>query len=284
MGFSMVSALLVMGGLGLIFGVGLAIASKIFAVYKDPRVEKIEDILPGANCGACGAPGCAGFAEGVVEGKYNVAGCTAGGSSVAEKIAEIMGVSAGTMTPNYAVVRCRGGKEQCLDRAVYQGISSCKAATLIDNGAKGCIYGCLGLGDCVASCPFGAMSMNENGLPVVDETLCTGCGNCVEACPRDIMELVPGDQYVFLGCKSKDFGKSVKAVCSVGCIGCTMCANPKTTADDKITMDGKLPVIHYDKVTDPLRDLTKAVNKCPTKSFAIRGDVTLLDIEEKTES
>ena len=272
-----------MGGLGLIFGVGLAIASKIFAVYKDPRVEKIEDLLPGANCGACGAPGCAGFAEGVVEGKYSVSGCTAGGSSVAEKIAEIMGVSASARTPNYAVVRCRGGKEQCVDRAVYQGVSSCKAATLIDNGAKGCIYGCLGLGDCVASCPFDAISMGEDGLPVVNEALCTGCGNCVEACPRDIMELVSGDQYVLLGCKSKDFGKSVKAVCSVGCIGCTLCANPKTTADGKITMDGKLPVIHYDKVTDPLRDLTKAVNKCPTKSFAIRGDVTLLDIEEETE-
>ena len=280
----MLSALMVMGGLGLVFGIGLAIASKIFAVYRDPRVEQIEAILPGANCGACGAPGCAGFAEGVVAGKYNVAGCTAGGAGVAQKVAEIMGVQAGSVVPKYAVVRCRGGKEECVERAVYQGITSCKAATLIDNGAKGCVYGCLGLGDCVASCPFDALSMGQNGLPVVDESRCTGCGNCVEACPRDIMELISSDQYVFIGCKSQDFGKSVKGVCSVGCIGCTMCANPKTTADGKITMDGKLPVIHYEKVTDPLRDLTKAVQKCPTKSFALRGNVILELPEEESNA
>lgn len=270
---SIVSALFVMGGLGIIFGAGLAIASRIFAVQKDARVEKIEEILPGANCGACGAPGCAGFAEGVVEGKYNVNGCTAGGAEVAQKVAAIMGQEAGSVTPKVAVVRCRGDYENSTQRAEYQGIQSCQAAVMIAGGAKGCIYGCLGLGDCVASCPFDAIHMGKNGLPIVNEDLCTGCGNCVTACPRGIMALLSADQKVYLACVSKDFGKSVKAVCKVGCIGCSLCANPKTTDKEIITMDGKLPVIHYEKVQDSWQDLKNAVNKCPTKSFGVRGEV-----------
>lgn len=268
---SILSALFVMGGLGIIFGAGLAIASKIFAVKKDPRVEAIEDALPGANCGACGAPGCSGFAEGVVEGKYKVNGCTVGGVDVASVIAEIMGAEVGDVTPQIAIVQCRGDKENSLDRANYQGIESCKAAMLVANGPKGCIYGCLGLGDCVDSCPFDAIAMGENGLPVVDEEKCTGCGNCVKACPRGIMALLDVDQSVYLACVSKDFGKAVKSVCKVGCIGCSMCANPKTTAEGLITMDGKIPVIHYDKLEDPWKDLENAVNKCPTNAFGTRN-------------
>ncbi len=270
---SIVSALIVMGGLGVLFGAGLAIASRIFAVKKDPRVEQIEEILPGANCGACGAPGCAGFAEGVVEGKYDVAGCTAGGADVAQKVAGIMGQEAGSVIPKVAVVRCRGDHDTSTQRAEYQGVQSCQAAAMIAGGAKGCIYGCLGLGDCVASCPFNAIYMGDNGLPIVDETLCTGCGNCVTACPRNIMMLLPVDQKVYLACVSKDFGKSVKSVCKVGCIGCTLCANPKTTENGIITMNGKLPVIHYDKVNDAWDDLKNAVKKCPTKSFGVRGEI-----------
>jgi electron transport complex protein RnfB len=273
MDFSMTSALIIMGVLGLLFGAGLAVASRFFSVERDPRVVEIEGALPGANCGACGAPGCAGFAEGVVEGKYPVNGCVVGGSETAKKIAEIMGTEAGDVISCVAVVRCRGDKDACPDRAKYQGISDCRAAVLINNGAKGCTYGCLGLGTCVAACPFEAMRMDLNGLPIVIENLCTGCGECVRACPRNIMELMSRNQKVFVACKSQDFGKTVKAVCSVGCIGCSLCANPKTTPSGAITMDGKLPQIHYDKVTDPWGDLKNAVEKCPTRSFGVRGEI-----------
>ena len=283
MDFSILSALIVMGGLGLFFGAGLAVASRIFAVRKDERVEQIEEALPGANCGACGAPGCSGFAEGVVEGKYPANGCTVGGSEVALLVAQIMGTEAGEVIPKVAVVRCRGDKDTCMNRAEYYGVEDCKAAVLIDEGAKGCVYGCLGLGTCVNACPFDAMTMEENGLPAVDEALCTGCGECVRICPRGIMELMPTDQKVFLACVSKDFGKAVKSICKVGCIGCSLCANPKTTIEGLITMDGKLPVIHYDQVNHPWKDLENAVKKCPTKSFGVRGEIPVAE-EEATEA
>jgi len=283
MNFAILSALIVMGGLGLLFGVGLALASRIFSVQRDPRVAQIEEILPGANCGACGAPGCSGFAEGVVQGKYPATGCTVGGAEVAVLVAQIMGTEAGEVIPKVAVVRCQGDREKSVERALYQGIVDCRAAVLVDNGAKGCVYGCLGLGTCVTACPFDAMVMGENGLPVVDEETCTGCGECVRACPRGIMELIPRSQKVFIACVSQDFGKAVKAVCKVGCIGCSLCANPKTTADEIITMDGKLPVIHYEKVKDPWGDLENAVKKCPTKSFGVREESSPAPVEVEEE-
>ncbi len=271
MDFSIISALIVMGGLGVLLGVALALASKVFSVEKDDRVIQIEKILPGANCGACGAPGCSGFAEGVVQGKYKVTGCIPGGGDVATKIAEILGTEAGEIVPKIAVVRCRGDRENCVERAKYQGITNCTAAVLIDNGAKGCIYGCLGYGTCVEACPFNAISMQENGLPRVDEDLCTGCGECVRVCPRGILELIPKDQKIFIGCVSRDFGKKVKSVCKVGCIGCGLCAKPTITENQIITMDGHLPLIHYERIKDPVGDLKLAVEKCPTKSFVVRG-------------
>ena len=286
MSFSIVSALMVMGGLGILFGAGLAVASRIFHVDKDERVEKIEEVLPGANCGACGAPGCSGFAEGVVEGKYPANGCTVGGAEVALLVAQIMGTEAGEVVSKIVVVRCQGDRDNCVDRAHYHGVEDCRAAVLIDNGAKGCVYGCLGLGTCVASCPFDALTMGEHGLPIVDEDLCTGCGECVRVCPRDIMELIPTDQKVYIACMSRDFGKAVKSVCKVGCIGCSLCANPKTTAGEIITMDGKLPVIHYEKVNHPWKDLENAVKKCPTRSFGVRGEVPVPEeepVEEKAD-
>jgi len=281
MDFSIISAVAVMGTLGLVFGAGLAIASRIFEVKRDQRVELLEAVLPGANCGACGAPGCSGFAEGVVQGIYPVNGCTAGGAEVAAQVAKIMGTEAGELVEQVAVVRCRGSHDTATDRAVYNGISDCRAAVLIDNGAKGCEYGCLGLGTCVVSCPFEAIQMGDNGLPVVDEDLCTGCGECVKACPRNIMELLPRHQKVYLACVSRDFGKSVKAVCKVGCIGCSLCANPKNIENEIITMDGKLPVMHYDKVEDPLTDFSNVVEKCPSRCFVVRGAEIPVKKQEK---
>ena len=266
-----VSALAVMGAMGLIFGAGLAVASRFFSVRKDERVARVEEALPGTNCGVCGAPACRGFAEGVVIGKYPVHGCVVGGNAVARNIAKILGAVAEEVIRRVAVVRCRGDRNSCVERAQYQGIRQCCAAVLIQNGAKGCVYGCLGFGDCAQACPFDAITMEENGLPKVHEGKCRGCGECTKACPRGIMELISTEQRIFIACSSKDFGDAVKNVCNVGCIGCSLCANPKVTAEGRITMEGKLPKIHYDRIRDPVRDLENAVRKCPTSSFGIRG-------------
>ena len=270
MDLTIISAIGILGALGFIFGVGLALASKVFYVPQDFRIQQIEDVLPGINCRACGAPGCGGFAEGVIYGKYPVNGCMIGGTETAVQIAGILSIEAKEIVPKVAVVRCHGDKNHCINRAEYQGVHDCRAAVLINNGAKGCVYGCLGLGSCVSSCSFDALIMGDHGLPIVDDEFCTGCGECVRACPRNIMELIPRDQHVYVACMSKDFGKAVKSVCRVGCIGCGLCANPKTTKNEIITMDRKLPVVHYDRVKDPEKDLGNAVKQCPTHSFGIR--------------
>ncbi|UCE20652.1 MAG: Fe-S cluster domain-containing protein [Gemmatimonadota bacterium] len=263
---SFLYAILSLGGLGLLLGLGLAVASKKFAVTIDPKIEQVLDVLPGANCGGCGYPGCSGFAEAVVGGKVLVTDCKPGGPEIAEKIAEILGVEVGDVAPEVASVHCQGGRAEAVEKCRYEGLESCAAAELIAHGSKGCQYGCLGLGDCVRGCPYEALAMSDNGLPVVLEEKCTACGLCVSACPRDIMQLIPKHAGVYLGCVSQDRAKAVKTVCTVGCIGCKLCSTPKVTPSGAITMDGNLPVIDY-TVEDGLEN---AVTKCPTKSFVLR--------------
>ncbi|OQX94793.1 hypothetical protein B6I21_08775 [candidate division KSB1 bacterium 4572_119] len=260
------SSILGIGSLGLLFGVGLAYASKKFAVEVDPKIEQILDELPGANCGGCGFPGCSGYAEAVVNSGTDTTLCAPGGDEVVLKIAEILGVEAATKEPKVAVVQCRGDKENAPNRFIYDGVEDCSAAQLVMNGAKGCVYGCLGLGSCVRACPFDAMEMRENGLPFVFEDKCTACGICVTTCPRDIMALIPRSQKIFLGCVSQDKAKNVKSVCKVGCTGCTLCSKEKVTPSGSIEMNGNLPKI-LDVTAD---DLQNAVEKCPTKTFVVR--------------
>ncbi len=262
-----ISSILGIGGLGLLFGASLAYASKKFAVEVDPKIEEILEKLPGANCGGCGYPGCSGYAEAVVKSGASMTLCAPGGQAVIQDIANILGVEAVDMGEKMvAVVQCRGDNEKAPKRFHYAGITNCHAAQILMGGDKACVYGCLGLGTCVESCPFGAMRMGEHGLPIVIEEKCTACGNCVSACPRGIMKLIPVSQKVFLGCVSQDKGKAVKQVCKVGCTGCTLCANPKTTPSGSIQMKGNLPEI----VDIKADDLMTAVEKCPTKSFVVR--------------
>ncbi|MEA2062885.1 MAG: Fe-S cluster domain-containing protein [Gemmatimonadota bacterium] len=255
-----------LGLLGLIFGGGLAYASIKFAVEKDPRLDKVIDILPGANCGGCGYPGCSAFAEAVLKGEAPISGCAPGGKDVAAALAELMGVDVGDIVPKVAVVQCQGDHEKAGNRYEYHGIASCTIAHQTGGGHKACAYGCLGFGDCERSCPFDAIKIAASGLPVVDEEKCTGCGACVLACPRGIMELIPVNQQVYRGCVNPGKGKEVKSVCKVGCIGCTICA--KVTPSGTIVMDGNLPVI------DPSgTDLVISVHKCPTKCLIDRVEV-----------
>lgn len=276
---SILIPILLLGGMTLIFGAFLVLSAEKFKVKIDERVEKITEILPGIDCGQCGAPGCAAFAQGVVEGKYGVNGCKAGGQEVVDKISEIMGVEKeGVGEEKIAVLRCLGDNNTAERVADYKGIPSCEALDLM-GGDKGCQYGCLGLGDCIDECPFNAIAMGDNGLPYVIEDKCTACGICVDVCPRNLFELIPKSQDIYLACSSQDDARTVKKVCSRGCIGCSLCA--RVTEDEIIEMDENLAEIQWDKIKDN-RLLEPAIEKCPTNSFARRSEIKKKKKPEKT--
>ena len=190
----MIYPAIIMGGLGLIFGALLAFASKKFYVETDPRQADIRAILPGANCGGCGYPGCDGFAEALVNGTAKITGCAAGGSALAERIAAILGVDAVTEEPKIAFLKCGGASDKTVKNCVYYGEYDCRAASVIPGkGPSSCAYGCMGLGTCVSVCAFNAMTI-KNGLAVVDPEKCVGCGACVKNCPRNVLVLAPRNQ------------------------------------------------------------------------------------------
>jgi len=260
-------AIMAMTVLGVGFGLFLALASRAFAIEEDPRVEPIENVLPGVNCGACGYAGCHSYAEAVVEGE-KVGLCTVGGQEVAELIAEIMGVeSSGTAARRRAVVHCQGGVSNCGDRAEYMGRQDCRAAHITGGGPKACIYGCLGLGTCAEVCPFDAIAMSRERLPVIDPGKCTACGICVRTCPRDLISLLSVDYKAYLGCSSQDAGKAVKSVCKVGCIACRICV--KKDPHGAIEMKGNLPAVDYEKCGG---DLSVAADVCPANCYVVEKD------------
>ncbi len=266
MDLSIIGAIISIGGLGLLLGGGLAFASKKFYVYVDPRVEKVDEELPGANCGACGLAGCRQMAVAIVDGELTAAACPVASGDALELVADIMGAVVEEANELVAVVQCQGSPEYCDDKFEYEGFETCTASSLIGGGHKACTYGCLGFGECVDACPFDAMYMGDDKLPKVIDEACVGCGKCVEACPKDIMKLVPKDAKIYIACVNEDKGKAVKLVCKIGCTGCTVCANPKTTPSGQINMikEKNLPLFSYDVEDDPIA----AVHKCPTKSLA----------------
>lgn len=252
---------LIVGSIGLFLGVGLGIASKKFQIFIDERISKVQEVLPNANCGACGFAGCSGFAKAVVEGNAQPSGCVPGGSKAAHAIADILGVTATTSDPLVAVVHCKGGKKEALERAAYSGIEDCQAAVMIGNGSKVCQDGCLGLGSCVRACPFDAIHINSNGVAEVDTEKCTGCGKCIKACPRKVISLIPGVHKIFLACSNHDKGAKVKKYCSTGCTACSLCV--KSTPSGAIKMENNLPVLDYSMQ----ENFITAHHKCPSKCF-----------------
>lgn len=248
-----------LAGLGAIFGIGLAFAAQKFAVKVDPKVEMVRDVLPGANCGACGFAGCQGYAEAVVtkpEVPPNL--CAPGKATVAEAVARITGKAAAAVEPNFARIMCQGGWSKSIKRFKYEGVQDCRAAVLAGGGDKACMYGCLGYGTCARVCPFGAITMNEDHLPVVDITKCTGCRKCEQACPKKVIEVLPASRQVLVACHSKDKGPETKKNCSVGCIACGKCV--KICPFDAPSITTNLSRIDLDKC----KVCGLCVSPCPT--------------------
>jgi electron transport complex protein RnfB len=219
----MITPLIVLSGVGLVMAGLLAVGRKVFPVKVDERHEKIMDVLPGANCGGCGYPGCSGYATALIKGNAEPNQCPPGGADLAQELGAILGVEVGETADLVALVACAGDATASPARASYLGVPSCTAAHGVAGGDKSCAHGCLGLGSCKDACPFNAIVMTDGGLAVVVKELCTGCGNCVEACPRGIIKMVPRAQQVHVLCVNPDKTKAVKAACSVGCTGCKLC-------------------------------------------------------------
>jgi H+/Na+-translocating ferredoxin:NAD+ oxidoreductase subunit B len=251
----------IMGGLGILFGVGLAIASRIFHVEIDERVEHVSEALPGVNCGACGYAGCDAYAEAVVGGEQPSL-CTPGAHEVALAVAHIMGMKLDDEKQAIrAIVHCQGSPDVCETRYDYDGLPDCRAAHLLQAGPKACDHGCLGFGTCAEACPFGAIAMAENQLPIINWDKCTGCGACAKVCPRNLIETVTTDAPVVLACSNPERGKAVMSVCKVGCISCMICK--KVSSEGAVELVNTMPTLTYPEG----EDYAAATEKCPKNCF-----------------
>jgi len=261
------TSLAFMGAVGAVFGLALAIAARKFAVKTDPRVEAVRDVLPGANCGACGFAGCQGYAEAVVNDPTLSSGlCAPGKADIAAMVAKITGKVAPEVIPMVATVFCRGDECKATRRFVYEGVKDCRAAVLVAGGDKTCQYGCLGYGTCSRACPFGAITMTKDRLPVVDREKCTACGVCVAACPKSIITLTPAAKRVHIRCSSHDKGPVVKKACELGCIACSLCV--KGCPEKAISLDNFLAKIDYEKCSE----CETCVLLCPQRTIEDKID------------
>ena len=262
-------AVIVLGAIGLVSAIVLFIVSKKFAVKEDPRLAEVSSLLPQANCGGCGYPGCGGMADALVKGadagSLDGLYCPVGGQEMMGQIADLLGMAIANSEPMVAVVRCNG---TCVNRpriAEYSGLRTCSAINACGAGETACGYGCLGCGDCVSACQFGAISINqETGIAEVDEDKCTSCGACVKACPRHIIELRkkgPKNRRVYVSCVNKDKGPIAMKACKVSCIGCGKCE--KECAFGAITVEGNVAYIDHTKC----RLCHKCVKVCPRNAI-----------------
>ncbi|MFA5087523.1 MAG: RnfABCDGE type electron transport complex subunit B [Candidatus Omnitrophota bacterium] len=256
-------SILLLTSIGILSAVVLYFIAKKFKVVEDPRIDEIEKVLPGANCGACGYPGCRNFAEICIKADdLSSFYCAVGGNECMAAVAKILGKEAVAKDPLMAVVRCGGAYAHRKKSTVYDGVRMCAVSHNFYIGETDCAYGCLGLGDCVTACPFGAISMDPStGLPVISEEKCVACGACVTACPRLIIELRkkgPKGRRVFVSCMNKDKGAAARKICAAACIACGQCV--KACPFDAIKVENFLAYIDFNKC----KLCRKCVDVCPT--------------------
>lgn len=248
-----------MAVLGLVLATVLVIANRRLYVYEDPKIDVVEDMLPHANCGACGTAGCRAFAEELVTGELQPGACTVNSAEMNQQIASFLGVELGSQEKRVARLACAGGNNVARRHGDYQGVESCRAATLVSGGGKGCAWGCLGLSDCEQVCDFDAIIMDAHDLPQVINDNCTACGDCVDICPRDLFSLQPVSNKLWVACKNLEKGEAAEAECAVACNGCGRCA--LDAPGDLIAIDHHLAVIDYTKNALASRI---AIERCPT--------------------
>jgi electron transport complex protein RnfB len=273
-----IAVIVVMTLVGLMFGLVLAFANKKFAIEINPLIHIVEDILPKGQCGACGYAGCMAYAEAVVmndEVPPNL--CVPGKAAIAKMVAELTGKAAAKMEPKVAYVKCAGSTDKAVKSYEYKGVKDCVAATLLQGGPKGCKYGCLGFGTCVKNCPFDAMTMSEDGLPIIDNKKCTGCGKCKSVCPKQVIDLVPVGIHVEINCNSKDKGAVARKLCTISCIGCGICV--KNCPHGAIKVENNLAVVDCTICVSVCSEST-CLYKCPTG--AIQGSVDKIENIEQT--
>ncbi len=254
-------AVLLLAGLGLFAGLILAVASVLMAVPKDERVEAVRDLLPGANCGACGYSGCDGYAEALVKGEAAVGLCSPGGTAVAEATGNLLGTS-GDVVRQTAVVHCGGCKEFTTCKLDYHGIQSCRAATQFFGGDRLCSYGCLGYGDCASACEYGAITIKD-GLARIDGTLCRGCTKCAAACPKKLIVMHNSAHRAVVRCSNHDKAAKTRAACKVGCLGCGKCQ--KVCEHDAVRLVNNAAIIDGEKCVG----CGKCAEACPVHCIAI---------------
>ena len=249
---------LILGAMGAAFGILLGVAAKAFKVSKDERIEKVSELLAGANCGGCGYPGCGGFAEALCKGTANITDCPSTKDENKGKIAEILGVSVGEKVPMVAQVMCSGTCDKAVLSHIYEGITDCVAAARYGGSDKACAFGCIGFGSCANVCQFDAISIKDN-IAVIDRNKCVACGACVDICPHNVIKLVEQKQRTFVRCISHDKGANLKNICSAGCLGCKICE--KNCPKDAIHVKDNIAEIDYEKCVN----CGICASKCPKK-------------------
>lgn len=261
----------IVAGVGLFIGLFLGFAAKTFEVKVDEREIQVRELLPGANCGGCGYPGCDGLASAIAKGDAPANACPVANSSAHAKIAEVMGTVIEEGEKKVAFVKCAGTCDKTQVKYEYYGVQDCNKAALVPGkGNKKCSYGCMGFGSCVRVCAFDAIHIVD-GIAVVDKEKCTGCSSCTAQCPNKLIEMVPASARHLVACSSFDKGKDVKAACSAGCIGCKLCV--KACEFDAIHVDNNLAYIDYSKCTN----CGKCAAVCPVKVIMVEKAEELLE-------
>jgi len=271
-----------MGGVGVLLAAALAYADKKLYVFEDPRIDQVDSMLPHANCGACGCPGCRVFAEKLVAGELKPGKCTVSTPEAIEQIAAFLQVDSGAEEKRVARLACAGGAHVARNRARYWGVETCRAAALVSGGGKACSWGCLGLGDCERVCEFDAIQVDRHGLPRVSEANCTACGDCVEICPKDLFSIHPVSHRLWVACRNLLPGDEAEARCEVACTACGRCA---ADAPNLIRIENQLAVIDYSRNQIATR---APIERCPTGAIvwmdAVKGSMKGLEAKKITRS